>query len=51
MHSSWLHEMAISEIEQLKKVYVPPTEMTDVWEKSHAKYVEKAAWVKSMLLM
>lgn len=50
-HANWIHEMAISEIEQLKKVYVPPTEMQEVWDKSHTQYVEKAAWIKQMLSM
>lgn len=50
-HATYIHDRAIEEIEELKKVYTPPQEMLDEWEKSHAHYVEKVAWVKQMLTM
>lgn len=48
-HAMYLHELAIKEIETLSKVFTPPQKMLDKWEKDHAEYVEKAAWVKQML--
>lgn len=50
-HASFIHERAVTEIEQLKRVYTPPVEMLDKWEKAHKEYVEKAAWIKQMLAM
>lgn len=47
----WLHEFTISEIEQIKRVYTPPTDMQDVWNAALAKYVEKSALIKQMLSM
>ena len=48
-HAGYLHELAVSEIDTLSKVYTPPQNMVDKWEKDHTVYVEKAAWVKQML--
>ena len=50
-HATNIHEYAVQEIESLNKVYTAPVEMQDKWDKSHAKYVEKTAWVKQMLAM
>lgn len=50
-HAMHLHEIVVSEIEKLRKVYTPPQEMLDMWEKSHKEYVEKTAWIKQMLLL
>ena len=50
-HADHLHEMAIAQIENLRKVYTPPAEMEDVWSRSHTNFVEKTAWVKQMLAM
>ena len=50
-HANYLHELVIQEIETLSKTFTPPQSMLDKWEKSHKKYVEKAAWVKQMLTM
>lgn len=50
-HSSYLHEWAVAEIEKISKVYTPPVEMMEKWEKSHREYVEKTAWIKQMLSM
>ena len=50
-HANYLHEMAVAEITELSKVYKPPVEMQEKWDKAHAEYVEKAAWVKQMLTM
>lgn len=50
-HSTYLHDMVVEEIETLKKVYKPTTEMEEAWDKSHKQYVEKVAWIKQMLAM
>lgn len=50
-HAMYIHDITVSEIDTLSKVYTPPTEMEDKWEKSHKEYVEKVAWIKQMLAM
>lgn len=50
-HANWLHEKAMQEIEEINKVFQPTQKMLDKWEKSHAEYVEKSAWIKQMLAM
>lgn len=50
-HAMYLHDYTVQEIESLKKVYTPPVEMQEAWDKAHAKYVEKVAWIKKMLEM
>lgn len=50
-HAEYLHEMSVREITRLREVYKPTTEMQKVWDESHAKYVECAAWIKKMLEM
>jgi hypothetical protein len=50
-HATYLHEMAVAEIEQVSKVFKPPAWMEEKWEKSHNEYVEKVAWIKQMLAM
>lgn len=50
-HANNIHEIAVSEIAELRKVYTPPVEMEEVWEKSHKEFVERAAWIKQMLAM
>ena len=50
-HAGYIHERAVTEIEELKEVYTPPQSMLDKWEKDHTKYIEKAAWIKQMLAM
>ena len=48
-HAMYIHEWAIAEIEEIKKVFVPPVDMLEKWEKAHKEYVEKVAWIKQML--
>lgn len=48
-HSSYIHEMAVQDIEELRRVYTPPIEMQEKWDKAHKEYVERVAWVKQML--
>ena len=50
-HSNYIHERAIDEIEELKKVYTPPEEMLQKWESAHREFIEKTAWIKQMLAM
>lgn len=35
----------------ISKVYIPPVEMLEKWEREHKIYVEKVAWIKQMLAM
>lgn len=50
-HANHIHEIAMDEIESLQQYYTPTEEMREAWEKSHAEYVEKTAWIKKMLEM
>ena len=50
-HADYLHELAVNEINKLSSVYTPPTEMMEKWDADHKKYVEKAAWIKQMLML
>ena len=50
-HASYIHDRAVQEIEELRKVYTPPQDMLDKWDHEHKEYVEKAAWIKQMLTM
>ena len=50
-HATYIHDIATQEIDELSKVYQPPVEMQEKWDKSHKEYVEKVAWIKQMLSM
>lgn len=50
-HSSWLHEWAVQEIDELSKIYIPPPDMMEKWEKAHKEYVAKAALIRQMLAL
>lgn len=50
-HSSYIHEWAVKEIEEISKVYTAPAEMMEKWQKTHKEYVGKVAWIKQMLEM
>jgi hypothetical protein len=50
-HATYLHEMAVKAIEEVRQYYTPPVAMLEAWEKSHAEFVERTAWVKQMLSM
>ena len=47
----WIHDVAVAEVEKLKQVYQPPVEMLEKWDEAHKHYVEKSAWIKTMLAM
>lgn len=48
-HANALHEFAVQDIDELKRV-IPdvPQEMLDMWEHEHKMFVEKAAWIRQM---
>ena len=50
-HSNYIHDIALSEIDRLENVFMPTEEMREIWKSSHAKYVEKTAWIRTMLNM
>ena len=50
-HAEYIHELALKDIEELSKVFTPPQDMQEKWDKAHAYYVEKVAWIKQMLSM
>lgn len=50
-HANYIHERAVEEIEELRKVYTPPEEMLEKWDHEHKEYIEKVAWIKQMLAM
>ena len=50
-HANYEHEWAVKEVDEISKVYTPPTEMMEAYEKAHKKYVEEVAWIKQMLTM
>lgn len=50
-HAAYIHEIAMSEINELEKVYTAPAEMLECWESAHHKYLDKAARVKQILTM
>ena len=50
-HAMYEHEWAVKAVSDISKVYTPPEEMLEKWEKAHKEYVEKVAWIKQMLAM
>ena len=50
-HADMIHEIAMEEIDKLNRVFTPPADMQEKWEKAHIDYVNKAAWVRQMLAM
>ena len=50
-HAGFIHERALEEIGVLSKVYTPPAEMEEKWNALHKTYVEKAAWIRTMIAM
>ncbi|MEE0970451.1 MAG: hypothetical protein U0M06_13860 [Clostridia bacterium] len=50
-HATYIHEFAVQEINEIKNVYTAPVDMQEKWNKAHAEFVEKVAWVKQMLAM
>lgn len=50
-HALFLNDVAISRIGEINEAYTPPVEISDVWEKSNHKHIEKIAWVKQILAL
>ncbi len=50
-HSTYIHDRAVEEINELNKVFTAPVEMQKKWDEAHKSYVERVAWVKMMLAM
>ena len=51
-HAMNIHQFAVEDIDKLEKVYPDiPQDMLDSWNKSHAEYVEKTAWIRQMQSM
>lgn len=50
-HATYIHDRALEEISELNKVYTTPVEMQKKWDESHKEYVEKVAWIKTMIAM
>lgn len=50
-HATLIHDIAVEEIEQLRKIYTPPQEMEETWNRSHIAYVDRVSWIKNMLTM
>lgn len=50
-HAMYLHEKAVSEINEISKTYHPPAEMEAAWKAAHKEYVEKASMIKQMLTL
>ena len=50
-HANQIHDIALTEIDELEKVFKPTEEMKKIWSDSHSNYVEKTAWIKMMLAM
>lgn len=50
-HATYIHDLAMSEIKEIGKVFKAPQEMQEAWDKSHVEYVDRVAWIKQMLQM
>lgn len=50
-HAMINHEWAVAEVNKVSKMYEPPAEMLEKYNKMHKEYVEEAAWIKQMLAM
>ena len=48
-HAMNIHSLTVDEIEKVRKVYTPPQDMIEKWNKEHELYVNKVAAIKSML--
>lgn len=50
-HAGYLRDMALQDLEGIKKVYELPDELEEVWEHEHKRVLECMAVVKHMLSM
>ena len=40
-HAGYIHDRAVEEIEELRKVYTPPQDMLDKWDADHKRLYRK----------
>ena len=50
-HALNIHDEAVDEIRKLSEIYTPPASMQEAWDLTHKEYIEKTAWIKTMLQM
>lgn len=50
-HASYIHDMAVTNIAEIEKIYTPPVDMQEKWQHAHKAFVEKTAWIRQMLAM
>lgn len=50
-HAGYVHDIAVAEINELKRVFTAPAEMQEEWDRAHKVYLEKTAWIRQMLQM
>ena len=48
-HAANVHDFAIADIEDVKRVYPIPTADEEKWDKAHKHYVECMGWIRQML--
>lgn len=48
-HAMYVHEWAVKEVAELSKIYNPPADMQEKWDKAHKTYVQQVATIKQML--
>jgi hypothetical protein len=50
-HATYIKDFAVSDIDELKKVYPLPVDVEEAWEHAHKKFIECMAIIKHMLSM
>lgn len=50
-HATFIHEIAVKEIEKIGKVFKAPPEMQEKWDECHRKMIEKTKRIKEILAM
>lgn len=50
-HAMYIHELLVTEIDIISKVYTPSVECKESWDKYNKCYVEQASLVKQMLTL
>lgn len=50
-HAMNIHGFATEAVDKLSKIYTPPVDMQEKWDKAHKEYVEEAAHIKMMLTL
>lgn len=50
-HAAVIHDIAVKEIDNLRRTITPPEEMEEKWRICHKKYIEQVAEIKVMLTL